>query len=90
LVREIGREAVLPLLAKPYGNGVAKPADLRRDLNELCPGPDLLEERVTLAGRLATIGIDADAVEALPTCAAPMKSSNSAACGRTTRPPARR
>ena len=77
LARAIGRETVLPLLAEPFTRGVVKADDLRRDIEQLCPGPDLLDERLILARSLAAQGVDSDAVES---CLAEIQLDRSVVC----------
>ncbi len=62
-VREISRELLLPDLAERLSLDEPTAADLRRELDALCP-PGLIEEKILLCRRLAVLGGAGGAVAA--------------------------
>jgi hypothetical protein len=84
-LRELAREALLPVLAEPLASRSASADDVWRALEAACPGDDLIEERLRLCQLLPGFGVDAAAVGACaarlqdeqivtcPECAAPVR-----------------
>jgi hypothetical protein len=86
-LREVAREALLPALAERLrSDGAAPPAEaIERALEEVCPGPELAEERLRLCGRLPAFGVSPEAIAA---CAARLREDrivNCAECGARVR-----
>jgi hypothetical protein len=61
-VRELGRELLLPDLAERLAGAAVSAADVRRQLDAVCP-EDLVEEKLQLCARLAPLGVAGAAVE---------------------------
>lgn len=63
-VRELAREAMLPVLAGQLQGDAVRADDVWRVLEAVCPGLDLVGERIVLCNRLPLLGIDQAAVNA--------------------------
>ncbi len=62
-LRELAREALLPVLADRMTSWESADA-VSQALEDACPGPDLADERLRLCQRLASFGVAAEAVAA--------------------------
>jgi hypothetical protein len=63
-LRDLGREALLPVLAQKLRGDAISADDVWQALEEACLGTDMLEERLRLCQRLPALGVDAAAVGA--------------------------
>jgi hypothetical protein len=75
-LRELGREALVPLLADRL-RGIDTGADVSRELEAFCPGLDLVGEKLLLCDRLSMAGVEQ---VALRDCAARLREDRLLRC----------
>jgi hypothetical protein len=63
-LRELAREALLPVLAARLRRSSVSADDINHALAEACLGADMIDERLRLCQRLPALGVDAAAVSA--------------------------
>ncbi len=78
LIREIGRELLLPDLANRVRRRPLTAADLDQQIDRALPGDDLLQEKIHLCLRLPHFGIDLDIAN---TCLAQLQEQRPIQCG---------
>src|SRR5439155_2625547 len=80
-LRELAREALLPVLADRLRGESVSANDVWHALEEACLGADMIEERLRLCQRLPALGVDAAAVAA---CAARLHDEQPVRCTECT------
>jgi hypothetical protein len=76
--REVGREVLLPLLDRQLWSASCTPEIIRQALEQVCPGPDLLEEKILLCQRLPQVGVDE---KSAAICLAQLQDQRLVTCG---------
>jgi uncharacterized C2H2 Zn-finger protein len=76
-LRDLGREAILPVLAERLRGSAGGADAIWAALEGVCPGADMIEERLRLCHRLPSFGADAAAVSA---CAARLQDERLIRC----------